>query len=729
MAQKPPVPQAVPGAKDAPSTPSWLFLFYQWVVGKIDDFTSIFSTTDFVVGTATGDLGAERVGTTTTSITVDISTAGQMKWNVNDEYVQDTVGAMLTDTTSIDFTYTDATGLITADVKDEYVQDMIDAFIADSSSVTWSYNDGGNSLSASVLASGVDHGGLAGLSDDDHTQYYLASGTREMAYANFTRQAADPGADVLWVDDGTNYVAGTLVWPQDAALVGEVSVGAPGNEQGSILVNGNTYDAVLKVNDFGGARDGTIIVHRHDSGASTPGVLMFAKANSDTSSHTAVADNTLLGEIRFGGWGGSTNGYASGATIVAAVDGTPGDGDMPTELIFATSPDGSQTPAVALTLTPAGNVVVGGRAAAAELRFLEPSGSGTHYTAFKAQAQAGNVTYILPAADGSSGQVLSTNGSGTLSWATGGSGSDKTPMTPQGRLTLATATPVMATEQAAKQTIYYTPYVGDVIPLYDGSAWANTTFAELTLSMAGSANWAANSNYDLYVYNDGGTIRLGTGAAWTSATARNESLTMVNGILTNAATMTLRYGASSTVSVAANRATYVGTMRTTANTGETTWELGGTALNGDPIRLYLWNCYNRVLVGANCFDSTDSWSNTSASYRSLNASDSNRASFVRGADEDAVLMVANHAIQAGAGGSGILNIGLDSTSAQSASAIVGFVNLSTLASTGFTSYNEQPGLGFHYLQVLDYGTAAGSTFYGDAGGTAVNWGMHFSGRF
>lgn len=30
---------------------------------------------------------------------------------------------------------------------------------------------------------------------------------------------------------------------------------------------------------------------------------------------------------------------------------------------------------------------------------------------------ASNVTYVLPGADGSSGQVLSTNGSGVLSWA------------------------------------------------------------------------------------------------------------------------------------------------------------------------------------------------------------------------------------------------------------------------------------------------------------------------
>jgi len=34
---------------------------------------------------------------------------------------------------------------------------------------------------------------------------------------------------------------------------------------------------------------------------------------------------------------------------------------------------------------------------------------------------AGSTAYTLPAADGTTGQMLSTNGSGTLSWATGGS--------------------------------------------------------------------------------------------------------------------------------------------------------------------------------------------------------------------------------------------------------------------------------------------------------------------
>ena len=59
---------------------------------------------------------------------------------------------------------------------------------------------------------------------------------------------------------------------------------------------------------------------------------------------------------------------------------------------------------------------------AGNLKFYEPSTGGNNYMSFKAQAMAANVTYTLPAADGTSGQLLSTNGSGTLSWATPGSG-------------------------------------------------------------------------------------------------------------------------------------------------------------------------------------------------------------------------------------------------------------------------------------------------------------------
>jgi len=54
---------------------------------------------------------------------------------------------------------------------------------------------------------------------------------------------------------------------------------------------------------------------------------------------------------------------------------------------------------------------------ARELRLYEPSGAGTNFTAFRAQAQASDIIYTLPASDGSPGQVLTTDGNGQLSWS------------------------------------------------------------------------------------------------------------------------------------------------------------------------------------------------------------------------------------------------------------------------------------------------------------------------
>lgn len=64
-----------------------------------------------------------------------------------------------------------------------------------------------------------------------------------------------------------------------------------------------------------------------------------------------------------------------------------------------------------------GNVILGGGATAAEFRYLEPSGSGTNYTAFKAVAQGANITYSLPPTVGAAGTILTdVAGDGVLTW-------------------------------------------------------------------------------------------------------------------------------------------------------------------------------------------------------------------------------------------------------------------------------------------------------------------------
>jgi hypothetical protein len=60
-------------------------------------------------------------------------------------------------------------------------------------------------------------------------------------------------------------------------------------------------------------------------------------------------------------------------------------------------------------------------AAQAELRLADSDSS--NYVGFVSPATVtANQIWTLPAADGSSGQVLSTNGAGTLAWTSGGGG-------------------------------------------------------------------------------------------------------------------------------------------------------------------------------------------------------------------------------------------------------------------------------------------------------------------
>ena len=72
------------------------------------------------------------------------------------------------------------------------------------------------------------------------------------------------------------------------------------------------------------------------------------------------------------------------------------------------------TGGIASPLTVAGNSTAG-----AEIRLPEDTDNGTNYVALKAADNiASNVTFTLPSADGTANQVLTTNGSGTLSFAT-----------------------------------------------------------------------------------------------------------------------------------------------------------------------------------------------------------------------------------------------------------------------------------------------------------------------
>ena len=62
--------------------------------------------------------------------------------------------------------------------------------------------------------------------------------------------------------------------------------------------------------------------------------------------------------------------------------------------------------------------VIGNATSGSEIRLPEDTDNGSNYVAIKApDTLASNLTLTLPSADGTSGQVLQTNGSGVLSFS------------------------------------------------------------------------------------------------------------------------------------------------------------------------------------------------------------------------------------------------------------------------------------------------------------------------
>jgi len=272
---------------------------------------------------------------------------------------------------------------------------------------------------------------------------------------------------------------------------------------------------------------------------------------------------------------------------------------------------------------------------------------------------------------------------------------------------LQTATPVMITTQAAKTTIYYTPYTGMLVPIYSGTVFTMTSIgAELSQTTTDTtkspAAVAANSLYDLFVWSDtGGTMRCTRGPAWTSATARSAgtALVMVGGILLNSVSITN--------GPAASRGTYVGTVRSNASS-QIDWTYGTVAAGGGAGVFGVWNAYNRRLVISQSNNSADTWSYASTTVRAANASTTFRHSFVCGLAEDA--FEADYCAMAET--TGEVGIGYDVTNAFSGRQGVSYA--ASNAPVTVTGAYATTALGFHFFQACEASEGT-SNFYGDDG--------------
>lgn len=347
---------------------------------------------------------------------------------------------------------------------------------------------------------------------------------------------------------------------------------------------------------------------------------------------------------------------------------------------------------------------------------------GTNYQIERGHLPASGVT------PGSyTGANITVDARGIVTAAATGSSSIPTP--PQGRLALSTATPVMTSTVSGATTIYYTPYSGRAVPLWNGSTFTMTdTGGELSQATTDStkspAAVANNSNYDLFVWSDGGTMRCTRGPAWASDTARHSGsaseLELLQGFYVN------KYAITN--GPAAQRGTYVGTIRTNGSAA-VDWLLNTSGAGGSESKLHVWNAYNRVAVATTVNDTTDSWTSTTNAYEALNAGvgsgAGNRISVVRGIDEDEVMVDLRMPAAHSAGANGGVGIGLNSSSANAAQSVCSVTLSSSFIIPPSAVYAANPGIGYHYFQALQRPAASGTTtFYGDGGLTFFKSGIY-----
>ena len=169
------------------------------------------------------------------------------------------------------------------------------------------------------------------------------------------------GTDVSWgtvaggVDGISTSADATAITIDSSERIGMPVIGQthPVGGQAKLGINADT------------AAGASLSIHRHYDGV-FGGYLVFQKSrNTDITNLGVVSNNDILGSIEFTGADG--NSYAQGAHIRALVDGTPGDGDMPTRLTFSTSADGSGVPTERMRITSAGNVGIGTSSPSTEL--------------------------------------------------------------------------------------------------------------------------------------------------------------------------------------------------------------------------------------------------------------------------------------------------------------------------------------------------------------------------
>ncbi len=251
-------------------------------------------------------------------------------------------------------------------------------------------------------------------------------------------------------------------------------------------------------------------------------------------------------------------------------------------------------------------------------------------------------------------------------------------------------------------TLYLSPWSGNSIGLYSGSAWAVLTSAEVSIALG---TLTSGKNYDVFAYNSSGTLTLEL-LAWTSDNARATALVRQDGIWAKTGALTRRY---------------VGTIRTDSTT--TTIDDGGGLATNVGGKRYVYNANNRISRNMFVFDSTATWSYNVATWRQAHGNAGNQVEWVDGLQESIIdARLDSAANQSGSGASATIGIGLNQviTPDLGGSATqygLAFAPAGSITSATSSSTAKAGSPGYNFAAWMEIGGGAGTTLWiGETGG-------------
>ena len=268
-----------------------------------------------------------------------------------------------------------------------------------------------------------------------------------------------------------------------------------------------------------------------------------------------------------------------------------------------------------------------------------------------------------------------------------------------GRLTLEDGAPVATSDQTGATTIYYTPYMGNKISLYNTTTtlWTVHEFAQVSHSLSGET---ADKNYDVFAKSTNGVVSL-TVTVWTDATNRATNLVLQDGVYCKTGALDERY---------------IGTYRTTSSTGQS---------EDSQAKRLVWNAYNQIDRQLYYLPSANSWTYTTATLRQANNTAANKVEAVSGLEGSAITV--DNWVMCSNGAAAVntymaVGIGENSTTANATGTIV-MPATASLADAIFSSsahLKKHKAAGHHYYAMLEWSTAANTTtWYGDHGAPTV----------